>query len=420
MIDIKHLVENPNIYAVELQKRGKEDMAAYKAKEYYEQWRDKQQDLEIVRQKKNDFNNQITTLTPLEKVRAIGEMKHVSEQIKGLEAEARELKLHYEGYLSQIPNLTSDQTPVGKNDADNVVIKEIGVKPSFDFTPKNYWDLSAYIKSVDAEKGASVMGSRGFYLRGDVARFQKVLFDFAEEAIYGHGFELMYVPLMLNERTMTEIGNLPDFDGQLYEVPIKDETNFYLIPSSEQSMMSYFGGTNLGNLDAPTKVMANTTCFRKEAGSYGKDQQGILRVHQFQKIEMNIICKPEDSDSMFALLSQVNEELYTKLGLYFRSMEVCSGDMPMKHYRQIDYEAWFPAQQRFREICSNGNASDFQNRGLKITYDTVDGAVYPWGLNCTGMVMRTGLAIMEQMQMEDGRVKIPQVLVGRFGKEYLE
>jgi seryl-tRNA synthetase len=169
-------------------------------------------------------------------------------------------------------------------------------------------------------------------------------------------------------------------------------------------------------------VTCQSTCFRKEAGSYGKDQQGILRVHQFEKVEMVAICKDQAmAEEYFEYFAMIEELIYNSLGLHFRSVEVCTGDIPSKHWRQQDYEAWFPGADKFREICSNGNASDYQNRGLRISYKGEDGNNHtPWGLNCSGITFRTGLAIMEQFQTEDGRVKIPQVLRERFGKEYLE
>lgn len=243
-----------------------------------------------------------------------------------------------------------------------------------------------------------------------MAKFQKVLFNWVEQIIWDHGFDPMYVPLMLNEKTMTDIGNLPDFDGQLYEVPITQDTNYYLIPSSEQSLMGYYARKNVGDLSEPLLVMANTTCFRKESGSYGKDQQGILRVHQFEKIEIDALCRPEDSDKVFDLNAKISEEIYSKLGLHFRAVEVCSGDMPAKHHRQIDYEAWFPGEQKFREVCSNGAASDYQTRGLKTTYNREGAKEFAWSLNCTAVTFRTGLAVLEQFQTADGSVKIPEVL----------
>ncbi len=420
MIDIKHLVQNPERYEYEIQIRGKDPSLVVAAKQTYTKLNELSNQLDLLRQQKNDFNTEILSLKDDEKQSAIDSMKIVADRIKSLEGEVREVREYLDSLIAKIPNLTWSGVPIGKSDADNPVIQTWNQKPEFDFEPKPYFELPVYKKYVDQEAGAKVMGSRGYYIRGEMARFRKVLFDWAEEKILSYGFEYFYVPLMLNERSMTEIGNLPDFDGQLYEVPINQDTSYYLIPSSEQPLMAYFAGKHLGSLDEPILVMANTTCFRKESGSYGKDQQGILRVHQFEKIEIDAICKPEDNDKVFALFGKINEEIYNELGLHFRAVEVCSGDMPAKHYRQVDYEAWFPGEGKFREVCSNGSAGDYQNRGLKITYtDANNQKAHPWGLNCTGLTFRAGLAILEQFQQADGSVKLPPVIAERFGKEIL-
>ncbi len=417
MISLQHLLANPGLYEKELEKRFKDVSAVSQISNYYADWKVKQTDLDDLRAEKNEFNKQVISLQGGEKQAAIAKMKGVSENIKNLEGETKELKKSIDELIAKVPNLTSDKTPIGKDDEENPVIIEWLEKPKFDFTPKPYWELPVYNKYVDQAAGAKAMGSRGFYMRGEMARFRKVLFDWAEDYYLRQGFEMMYVPLMLNEKTMTDIGNLPDFDGQLYELPIDQNNTYYLIPSSEQSMMGYFAGENVGKLEKPLLVMANTTCFRKEAGSYGKDQQGILRTHQFEKIEIDAIYRPEQEEEVFEFMSQTVQKLYQELGLHYQGVEVCTGDMPAKHHRQIDYNAWFPGVEKYREICSNGSATDYQNRGLKITYGDNQ---MPNSNNCTGMVFRTGLAILEQFQTADGRVKIPQVLVERFGKECLE
>lgn len=419
MIDIKHLADNTARYAHELEIRGKNPALALEAKELYQRFKEMSQTLDDSRRLKNDFNDKIVNLSGQEKQDAIESMKSVSENIKVQESELREVKEKLDDVVSKIPNLTWDNIPVGLSDENNPVVQTWGTKPEFSFTPKPYYELEVYKKYVDQESGSRAMGSRGYYMRGEIARFRKVLFDWAEEKILENGFEYFYVPLMLNEKAMTEIGNLPDFDGQLYEVPISEDTNYYLIPSSEQPLMAYFAGQNLGNLEKPVLVMANTSCFRKESGSYGKDQQGILRVHQFEKIEIDALCKPEDNDKVFNIMGKLEEDIYNELGIHFRAVEVCSGDMPAKHYRQVDYEAWFPGENKFREICSNGSAGDYQNRGLKITYNKNGNREFPWGLNCTGITFRTGLAILEQFQQADGSVKLPEIIAKRFGKAYL-
>lgn len=417
MISLTHLLANPQIYRGELQKRFKNPKIIDQIVEIHASFKPKQQELENLRQKKNQFNEVIVKMNSDEKHRAIPEMKATSEMIKELENETRELSESLDKLVAKIPNLSSPKTPIGKDDDSNPVIKTVNQKPEFAFQPKPYWELAVYQKYVASEEGAKAMGSRGFYLRGEMARFRKVLFDWAENFILQKGFEMMYVPLLLNEKVLTEIGNLPDFDGQLYEVPVAENKNYYLIPSSEQSMMAFWSNKHIGELEKPLLMMANTTCFRKEAGSYGKDQQGILRTHQFEKIEIDAIYRPEDEDKIFEFMSSTCEEMYNLLGIHYQAVEVCSGDLPFKHYRQIDYNAYFPGVNQFREICSNGSATDYQNRGLKIRYS--DNQI-PNSNNCTGMVFRTGLAILEQFQDANGRVKIPQVLQERFGKEWLE
>ncbi len=420
MIDIKYLVDNPDRFVHEMQIRGKDPQLIELARNTYLEINRLNSELDSLRQQKNEFNERILTLEQSEKIAAINSMREVSQRIQVLEDSQRKLKDQLNSIIAKIPNLTWPGVPIGKSDADNLVTNILEQPPEFTFTPKPYYELPVYQRCVDQEAGAKVMGARGYYIKGELARLRKVLFDWAEEKILSYGFEYFYVPLMLNEKTMTDIGNLPDFDGQLYEVSINDNTRYYLIPSSEQSLMAYFAGKHLGTLEEPILVMANTSCFRKESGSYGKDQQGILRVHQFEKIEIDAICKPEDNDRVFTLFGQINETIYNELGLHFRSVEVCSGDMPSKHYRQVDYEVWFPGEGKFREVSSNGSASDYQNRGLKITYTNSQGEkAYPWSLNCTGLTFRVGLAVLEQFQQADGSVRLPKVIAERFGQEIL-
>jgi seryl-tRNA synthetase len=422
MISIQDLLNNTAAFAANLKNRNGNPELAQMAVDAYNSWKVSQNELDIIRQTKNQFNDKVITLQGEEKMLAINEMKVVAEKIKGLETETKELRENFDNLLKKIPSLTSQYTPIGKDDSENPVVQVWGDKPTFSFEPKQYWELPVYSKYVFQEDGVKAMGSRGFYMKGEIARFQKILFDYALDIIMSKGLELMYVPLMLNDKVLTGTGHLPDFDGQQYEVPFDENKTCYLISSSEPSIMGFFMDKNVGYLSKPELVTCWSSCFRKEAGSYGKDQQGILRVHQFEKVEMVAICKDQaQAEEYFAIFGKIEEEIYSSLGLCYRAVEVCTGDMPSKHWRQQDFEAWFPGADKFREICSNGNASDYQNRGLRISYKTDSGTnETPWGLNCSGITFRTGLAVMEQFQTEDGRVKIPAVLVDRFKKEFLE
>jgi seryl-tRNA synthetase len=421
MIDIKHLLEFPDNYRNELKRRGGDISVVDSIISRYDEWKEHQLNYEQLRSTQKDFNTKVISLSGEEKQSAIEEMKSISESVKSSESKAKEIKSEIDTLVSKVPSLTWDGIPVGTSDEDNPVTGTYGDKPEYDFDPKPYWELPFYQRTVDQEAGAKAMGARGFYLKGDMALFQRALFDHTLDIVLKHGFEMMYVPLMLNEKVLTGTGHIPDFDGQQYEVIIDDEKSFYLIGSSEPSIMGYYMDTNVGKLEKPILNTCWSSCFRKEAGSYGKDQQGILRVHQFEKIEMVAIAKPEETESLFLQFNEIVEEIYNSLGIHYQSVEVCSGDIPHKHYRQIDYEAWFPGVQRFREVCSSGNASDYQNRGLRVSYQDSDGGKStPWGLNCTAVTFRTGLAIMEQFQQADGSIQLPQPLADRMNKSLLQ
>lgn len=420
MINLKDLIKAPDQYRTDMNRRGKDGTVVDTLISTYQERTSKQQAFEASRKKQNDFNKTLWSLSPEERTRALEEMKSISKQTKELQTEADEIKSTMDTLIKKVPNLMASETPTGKSDHDNPVIEIFGEKQRFDFEPRPYRELPVYKEYVSQEAWAKAMWSRGYYLRGEMARFQKVLMDYALDYITSQWYEMMYVPLMLNADVLTGTWHLPDFDGQQYEVGITDTTNYYLIWSSEPSIMGYYMNENVWNLKEPILVTCLSSCFRKEAGSYGKDQQGILRVHQFEKVEMVVICRPEDTEECFAKQTANNEYIFNSLWLYYEKVEVCSWDLPGKHYRQQDYNAWFPAVELYRELCSNGNASDYQNRGLNIKYTTDDGKkATPRGLNDTWMTFRTWLAIMEQFQQADGRVKLPQVLVERFGKEYL-
>lgn len=421
MIDINKLLKDPNHFVDELKRRNKEtdivEMIINKQVVYKKQL----QELELLRSEKNRFNEIITSLSELEKEEQRNKMKIISDDIKRYEGDVFWLKAEIDELIKKIPNSLWEGTPNWKSDDDNPVIEVFGEEKKNDFERKPYRELEVYKKYVKSEEWANAMWSRWFYMKWEIARFQKVLFDYAQDVILQHGYELFYVPLMLNEKVLTGTGHLPDFDGQQYEVNIDENKSFYLIGSSEPSIMWYFMNKNVGDLKQPILATCWSSCFRKEAWSSWKDQQWILRVHQFEKVEMVVICRPEDADKYFIENWNINENIRTSLGLHFRKVEVCSWDMPWKHCRQQDYEAWFPWVQKFREIWSNWNASDYQNRWLNISYTDDTGKKWvPRWLNDTWITFRTGLALLEQFQTADGKVKVPEVLVGRFGKEYIE
>lgn len=421
MIDINNLLKNPEFYRQELIKRNKSPKLVDEIVDTDWNYKIKLSELESYRTQKNEFNSIVINLNETQKEIKTKEMKLVSEKIKNLEPVVAELKAKLDLIIRWVPNILWEWVPLGKNDDDNPVIELFWVKPEFDFEPKPYWELEVYKKYIWWQEWVNTMWSRWYYMKWELARFQKVLFDYIQDIILQNWYELFYVPLMLNDKVLTWTGHLPDFDWQQYEVKIDENKSFYLIWSSEPSIMWYFMNKNIWDLKRPILATCQTSCFRKEAWSYWKDQQWILRVHQFEKIEMVVICRPEHAQECFEKNAYINETIRNSLWLHFRKVEVCSWDMPWKHYRQQDYEGWFPAVGKFRELWSNWNASDYQNRGLNIIYtDDKWNKVIPWGLNDTWVTFRTWLAIMEQFQDVNWRVRIPDVLIQRFWKEWLE
>jgi len=419
MIDIKHLAQNIAQYENELAKRNMDTTLATKAAELYETIKTIQQELDEVRKQKNDFNKEVLTLAGEAKQEAIGKMKAVAETIKELEERVRAHQTDFDAIIYRIPNVTWDGIPVGKDDEANVETKLFGQKPVFDFEAKNYFELPVFKRDYLGEKGVEAFASRGYYIKGELARFQRILFNYVLENLMGRGFEYVIPPIMVNEKLLYGTGFFPTAKDDVYKV-YEGDKEFYLTGTSEAALM-FLDSNSVLDLTKPRLLTGWTTCFRKESGTYGKDTQGGIRVHQFEKVETVVICKPEESAAMFDVITNVFTENMVSLGLHVHHLEVSSGDIGIKNNRQIDIEAWFPAQGKYRELSSSSNCTNYQTRNLNIKYQTELGDTeLAHSLNCTGVTNRAMFAIMEQFQQADGKVKIPQVLVERFGKEFLE
>lgn len=419
MIDIKHLVENTEIYTNELEIRGMETQLASLAKELYLDWKSAQQEVDILRQEQNKFNDTVLTLEGQAKTAGIIQMKDLSTKLKTLEAEVRLLKEKLDETVYKIPNITWSDIPIGADDSANIVIQEFGQRAVFDFEAKNYFELPVFKRDYLGEKGVEAAGSRSYYIKGELAKLQRVLFNYILDSVTEKGFEYVIPPIMVNEKVMYGTGFFPSAKNDCYVVN-PGEDDLFLTGTSEPSLM-FMDSNKVLDLSNPRLLTAWTTCFRREAGTYGKDTQGGIRVHQFEKIETVILCKPEEGIKAFELLVDIFTQNMLSLGLNIHHLEVSTGDISIKNTRQIDIEAWFPAQNTFRELCSASNCTDYQTRNLNIKYKDLNGEIkLAHSLNCTGVTNRAMFAIMEQNQEADGRVKLPAVLVPLFGKEYLE
>ena len=414
MISLQQLISNPDIYKNELKKRFKDETLIDQIITLHNDYRPLQTELESKRQIKNQFNDVVIKLVGEEKITKINEMKNTSNQIKQLEEQTKNLYSQITELIHLVPNISWEGIPVGPDDNSNVEIAQYGVKPEFNFNPLNYYDLPVFKRDYLGKKGVDASGFRGYYIQGELARLQLALFSWTLNRLIAKGFNYIIPPVFVNEEVMLGTGFFPTGREDCYE--IIDENSPKFLPGTSEAALMYLHSNETLNLLDPIKLTAWTRCFRKEAGAYGKDTRGGIRVTQFEKIETVYLTRPEDSQKAFEEMKNIFYETADLLELYYHDLEVCSGDNSNKNNRMIDIEAWFPAQGTFRELCSASNCTDYQTRTLNITtHDSSGNKVLAHSLNCTGMVNRTLFAILEQNQLENGSVKIPDVLIPFFG-----
>jgi seryl-tRNA synthetase len=341
----------------------------------------------------------------------IEEMKKVSRDLKGLDGIIEEKEMALQDFLLTVPNLPHASVPVGKDSLDNVEVRRWGEIPKFDFEPKPHWDLGEELGILDFKNGAKITGAR-FTLYWDLgAKLERALINFMLDLhTREHGYREVLPPFMVNRTTMTGTGQLPKFEEELFKV---EGTDYFLIPTAEVPVTNIHQDEVLEEKVLPLYYTAYTPCFRKEAGSYGKDTRGLIRQHQFNKVELVKFAKPENSyDELEKLLSNA-EEVLKRLKLPYRVVNLCSGDLGFSASKTYDIEVWLPGQNTFKEISSCSNFEDFQARRAKIRY-RISGkskTEYVHTLNGSGLAVgRTLVAILENYQQADGSVIIPEVL----------
>ena len=342
----------------------------------------------------------------------VSELKNELNLNKAALAEADEIAKQYEEKLEQIsfsvPNITDDDVPFGKDEDDNVCIKTVLEPTKFDFTPKEHWELGESLGWLDFERGAKLSGSRFTVLRGMGARLSRALVNYMIDFNSARGFELVNVPYLVSSNTLFGTGQLPKFEEDLYKV--RDE-NLYLIPTSEVPVTNLYNDTIIEAEQLPIKMTCYSACFRQEAGSAGRDTRGMIRQHQFEKVELVSITKPDQSEGVLAEMISCASDLLTSLGLPHRHMLLCSGDLGFSAAKTVDLEVWLPGQGKYREISSISNTRDFQARRAKIRFKDGKKNMLVNTLNGSSLAVgRTLIAIMENYQKADGTIEIPEVL----------
>ena len=341
----------------------------------------------------------------------IARMKDVSAQIKGLDEQLREVEEQFSELLMGLPNIPHEKTPIGTSEDDNVEVRTWGERPTFNFQPKAHWDIGEDLGILDFERGGKLSGARFCLYLGAGARLERALINFMLDLHTGeHGYTETLPPFLVNRASMTGTGQLPKFENDLFHT---EDVDLFLIPTAEVPVTNIHRDEILAEKDLPLCYTAYTPCFRKEAGSHGRDTRGLIRQHQFNKVEMVKFTRPENSDAELEKLLQNAEKVLQLLELPYRVVDLCTGDIGFSAARTFDIEVWLPGQDCFREISSCSTFGDFQARRASIRFRR-EGAKKPellHTLNGSGLAVgRTLLAVLENYQQEDGSVLVPEVL----------
>jgi len=414
MLDIKFVRENPEKVKEALKKRGYNiDFDSFLSME--EERLKFLREIENKRAIRNAVSQEIAKLKKskpdspeLEKL--ISEMRQLGDEINDLESKLRIIEDKVQSFLLYIPNLPHNTVPVGKDETENVEIRRWGVPPEFDFEPLNHWDIGEILGIIDFERAGKIAGSRFAVMKGVGARLERALINFMLDLHISKGYIEVFPPLLVNRDSMIGTGQLPKFEEDLFKT---EEPEYYLIPTAEVPVTNLHKNEILSEDDLPIYYVSYTPCFRKEAGSHGKDVRGLIRQHQFNKVELVKFVKPEDSYEELESLTKDAEEVLQRLGLHYRVIVLCTGDLGFSSAKTYDIEVWLPGQKRYREISSCSNFEDFQARRANIRFRKIEkrGTEFVHTLNGSGLAIgRTVVAILENYQQRDGSVIVPEAL----------
>ncbi|HCE46623.1 MAG TPA: serine--tRNA ligase [Lentisphaeria bacterium] len=402
MIDIKLLRDNPEFIKKNCEVRGaKVDVDAIVALD--KEMRELTVKTETMRSDRNRLSKECK-----DKPEARDQVKKIKEELALLEPKLVEMQKQLDAMMGWLPNIISPETPAGKDDTENKEIRQVGEVRKFSFKPKDHQELGDLLGVIDAPRGVKVAKSGFYYWKGKGAQLCNAMFFWTQMELIKKGFTSFITPCCAKERTLFGTGYLPFFADQTFKIEKED---LALIGTSEQTLVAFHTDETLNASTLPLRYTAFSPCFRTEAGSYGKATKGIFRVHQFHKVEQIIFCLPEESEK-YHQECLVNEEfLLQKLGIPYRVVDVCLGDMGAPGYRKYDTEAWFPGFGGYREVTSNTNLTDFQARRLNIKYKKDDGTKgFVHTISATAVTDRVAIAILENFQQEDGSVIVPEVL----------
>ena len=419
MLDIKFIRENADIIKAGAAKKHIEvDLdRLFVVDDERKQLR---QSFDLKRAEQNRRSNEIQRATGAEREKLLEAMRQLKSGMVEGEERLKEVMEEWQKLMLTVPNIPDMSVPEGDSDADNIEVKVWGEKPEFAFNPKSHFELMQSLDIADFERGAKVAGFRGWFLKGDGARLMWGLRRFVEDRFMNRdGFIPIVVPSLVRREPFIGTGYLPQSEDDLY----KTQDNEYLAGTAEVATMGYYMNEVLDKKDLPIKFFAYSPCFRREAGSHGKDEKGVFRIHEFEKYEQVIICEADHEETvrLHEELTENSEKLLQELDLYYHVVVNCGGDLGLGQVKKYDIETWMPSENRFRETHSSSYFHDFQTRRLNIRYRDEDGTLrYVHSLNNTALAMpRILTQIVENYQQEDGTVKVPEALVPYVGKNVI-
>ena len=412
MLDLRFVRRNLEIIATSLKKRGS-DLNVNEFLQLDQRRREILAKVETLRAKRNRVTSEIPQKkhTHEDITSLLQEAKTLSRQIEALDKELKEVERGIYDFLVNLPNIPHPSVPIGKDETENVVVKFWGEKPVFSFSPKPHWEIGEKLNILDFKRAAKISGSRFAVYRGGGAALERALINFMLDLhIKEHNYIEIFPPFLVNEKSMFGTGQLPKFKEDLFKIEGKD---YYLIPTAEVPVTNLHQDEILQEAQLPIKYVAYSACFRAEAGSYGKDVRGIVRQHQFNKVELVEFTTPETSYQQLEVLLNHAEEVLKRLGLHYRVVELCTGDLGFSAAKTYDIEVWFAGQGVYKEVSSCSNFEAFQARRANIRFRPKGkkGTELVHTLNASGLAIgRTVVAILETYQQPDGSVVIPPVL----------
>jgi len=423
MLDIKLFRENPDVIRENLRRRKDDEKLKWvdEVIKNDKKARKIKAELDSLRSSRNSLSQQINKLKKEGKSikKVLAEVKAVPARIKTLETGYAKAQVKIRNRLLSLPNIMHESVPYGKDDSDNVEVKAYGKKPNFTFELKSHVEVGEKLNVLDFDESAKIAGAGFYYLKGDLALLNQALISFARDKMVKKGYMYMEPPLMMRRKPYEGVTDVEDFENVMYKI---EDEDLYMIATSEHPLVSYYMNSFVKPEDLPIKLVGYSICFRKEIGSHGIDTKGIWRTHQFNKVEMVIICKPEESWKLHEEMKKTSIEVLKDLKLPFRVVNICTGDLGIVAAKKYDMEVWRPRMKKYGEVMSCSNCTDYQARrlGIKII-DKHGNKVMAHTLNNTVLATsRILVAIMEIYQQKDGTIKVPAVLVPYMnGKKFI-